>query len=169
MRIDLKEIMAKEASVYPFEYSMDLSGLELYGDHPFTEPVSVRGKVENRAGVLELKASVDTDIHYRCSRCAKDSAKKYHTDVFHVLSSEGEDSDIDDVFPIEGTEVDVDSAVKSAVILNYDMVNLCRPDCRGLCPICGADLNDGDCGCSQKNEGGALSRLGELLDKMKNE
>ena len=44
-------------------------------------------------------------------------------------------------------QVDLTKAVTDRILLDLPMAFLCREDCKGLCPVCGADLNEGDCGC----------------------
>ena len=59
--------------------------------------------------------------------------------------------------------VDVADVAETCMILDMDRKFLCRPDCKGLCPVCGKDLNDGPCGC--KNEiDPRMAALGQLLD-----
>ena len=59
--------------------------------------------------------------------------------------------------------VDIDDLLESAFILGMDTIILCREDCKGLCPRCGADLNEGDCGCGKESDP-RLAVLEQLLD-----
>ena len=61
----------------------------------------------------------------------------------------------------DAEEVDTDEILLAQVALEMPSKNLCRPDCKGLCPKCGADLNEGDCGCP-KDE-----RVDPRLEKLK--
>lgn len=49
-------------------------------------------------------------------------------------------------------ELEVADDVRAELLLELPMNPLCRPDCRGLCPVCGADRNRGECGCSAPPE-----------------
>lgn len=53
----------------------------------------------------------------------------------------------DEAYPIEGDQVDLAPLVHDAVFLDLPIAPLCRPDCKGLCATCGADLNEGPCHC----------------------
>ena len=53
----------------------------------------------------------------------------------------------DDAFPIEHGQLDLTNMVREHVLLAVDDPRLCRSDCPGLCPVCGADLTAGPCGC----------------------
>ena len=57
-----------------------------------------------------------------------------------------EDSDDDQEY-MEGYQLNVETFVYDEILLNWPMKILCRPDCKGVCPVCGKNLNDGECGC----------------------
>jgi uncharacterized protein len=50
-------------------------------------------------------------------------------------------------FPIVNGQIDLGPMVREEVLLAIPDAPLCRPDCPGLCPSCGAELADGPCGC----------------------
>ena len=68
-----------------------------------------------------------------------------------------------DKYPLEGHEIDLAAAVEEALLLDLPMRFLCREDCKGLCPVCGKDLNTELCTCPKGGKAGnpfsALSRL----------
>ena len=53
----------------------------------------------------------------------------------------------DELYPIVDDVVDFGPLVRDAIVLELPMAPLCRDDCSGLCPECGANRNEGDCGC----------------------
>ena len=53
----------------------------------------------------------------------------------------------EDTYPIEGDHLDLQPLVRDALLLELPLAPLCREDCRGLCPECGADLNAAPCEC----------------------
>ena len=79
------------------------------------------------------------------------------------LASELQDEENPDYYLLEGDELDLDDVLESSFILNTDTLFLCREDCKGLCPRCGADLNDGPCGCKPEKDP-RLAVLEQLLD-----
>ena len=48
---------------------------------------------------------------------------------------------------MEGYELNIDNLIENEIMTSWPMKVLCRPDCKGLCPVCGKDLNTGACGC----------------------
>jgi len=55
--------------------------------------------------------------------------------------------DDDELYPISDDTIDLGPLVRDAIVLELPSAPLCRPDCRGLCPHCGADRNEGECDC----------------------
>ena len=79
------------------------------------------------------------------------------------LATELQDEDSPDYFLLEGDELDLCDLLETSFILNLESRFLCREDCRGLCPRCGADLNLGPCGCKREKDP-RLAVLEQLLD-----
>jgi uncharacterized protein len=63
-----------------------------------------------------------------------------------------DDIENSDIVLIENASVDIDEVVSSAIILESDMQLLCSEDCKGLCPVCGKNLNEGPCDCPPETD-----------------
>ena len=134
---------------------------------PLTEPVLASGQVRNTAGVLELKGEVMTTLHAVCDRCAAEFVREVRYPVEAVLVS-GEVTDSYEnpwVFELEDGCADLDDIVTTALVLNMPSQLLCKPDCKGLCFRCGANLNLGSCNCKPEPDP-RFAALQQLLDKM---
>jgi uncharacterized protein len=60
------------------------------------------------------------------------------------------------------TVIDMADDVRQTVLLAVPLKNVCREDCRGLCPQCGRNLNDGACDCKETRVDGRWDKLKEL-------
>ncbi|MBV6520942.1 MAG: hypothetical protein MNPFHGCM_01062 [Gemmatimonadaceae bacterium] len=93
-----------------------------------------------------MEGSVSTD----CRRCLTPVTASVAEDV-HLLFVRAGDREMDDpdVYVIEGRarELDLRPAIREEWLLAVPALVVCRDDCKGLCPHCGADLNAGPCGC----------------------
>ena len=165
MKFDVNTISPVEGARASFDYLLDLSTLTLGGVCPFPRPVRMWGEVIHRAGVFYIDGQVETNARLRCGRCLAEFDREKQAPVSGVLSADAEASDRDDVFPLEGTIADLDEIATTCLMLSMDMIDLCHPDCRGLCPTCGKDLNEGPCACGQKAIDPRLSPLMALLEK----
>jgi uncharacterized protein len=78
-----------------------------------------------------------------CRRCAEAVSGQLEV---RVLERFGDDAD-EDFYPIVDETIDLGPLVRDAIVLELPSAPLCRDDCAGLCPQCGANRNEGDCGC----------------------
>lgn len=148
MKLDLRSIINVSGAEMPFDYDLDLTEFSLWDERPFTDPVHVCGKVQNRAGVLFLEGKESTVLSLKCDRCLKLFRREKNVDLdFMVTDHLDNEHDDDDIVLMDGTELDLDQIATDEIVLAMDMKNLCSEDCKGLCPTCGADLNLGKCKC----------------------
>ena len=84
-----------------------------------------------------------------CRRCLTELVRPVEGKVDVLFSANPDLHEDPSVYPLSEpvTHVDVRPAVREELALAVDAFPLCREDCRGLCPRCGADLNRGACSC----------------------
>jgi uncharacterized protein len=70
----------------------------------------------------------------------------------------------EETYPLGADHLDLVPLARDAILLNLPLAPLCREDCVGLCPICGADLADGDCGCEEDSGDPRWAALDALRD-----
>ena len=166
MLLGLSQIIDRPGASVPFSVSVDLSDLCYGVSYPVSEPVLAEGNVRNTAGVLVMQGSIATTIHGICDRCASEFHRKveFPIDVVLVTKLESEENEDEWVFPLEGDSADLDDIVRTVFVLNLDSKLLCKEDCKGLCPRCGKNLNDGPCNC-RKELDPRFAALKQLLEK----
>ncbi len=166
MLLGLSKIIDSPGASVAFSTSVDLSDLRYGVSYPVSEPVAAQGVVRNTAGVLLMKGHVTTTIHGICDRCAGEFDREidFPIDVVLVTELTSEENEDEWVFPLEGDSADLDDIVRTVFVLNLDSKLLCKDDCKGLCPRCGKNLNDGPCLC-QKELDPRFAALRQLLEK----
>ena len=166
MLLGLSQIIDRPGESVSFSVSVDLSDLCYGVSYPVSEPVLAEGNVRNTAGVLVMQGSIATTIHGICDRCASEFHRKveFPIDVVLVTKLESEENEDEWVFPLEGDSADLDDIVRTVFVLNLDSKLLCKEDCKGLCPQCGKNLNDGPCNC-RKELDPRFAALKQLLEK----
>ena len=166
MLLGLSQIIDRPGASVSFSVSVDLSDFCYGVSYPVSEPVLAEGNVRNTAGVLVMQGSIATTIHGICDRCASEFHRKveFPIDVVLVTKLESEENEDEWVFPLEGDSADLDDIVRTVFVLNLDSKLLCKEDCKGLCPQCGKNLNDGPCNC-RKELDPRFAALEQLLEK----
>ncbi len=163
MRLDLRDIIHIPDAQKSFQFQLDLSELNFYGDNPIVHPVLAQGTVTNHAGALALEGTASSTLELACDRCGKEFTLEKVVGLDSLVAQELEDEENDDILLLDGTELDLDEVVTTAFVLAMDTKNLCSDDCKGLCAKCGADLNLSPCGCRPEVDP-RLAALAQLLD-----
>jgi uncharacterized protein len=84
----------------------------------------------------------------RCARCLTERTQPFSVEVSELFVPAGTvdpDDDEDDRYELADDTIDLDQVVRDVVGVEMPFAPLCRPDCKGLCPICGGNRNDGEC------------------------
>jgi len=84
----------------------------------------------------------------QCRRCLRPLHPDLCVDVEERYATAESPAVNDHAFPIEHGQLDLRPMIREGILLAVTDAPLCRDDCPGLCPICGADLVDGPCGCA---------------------
>ena len=147
MIIELESVFNTDGLKIPFDYELSLSGIIVSGVAPVTEPVKVSGYVENKAGIVNLKASAALKYEAPCDRCAENVISQFSFPVEHTLVVALESGDNDDFLEVPNMRLNLDELVEEDVNLALPTKYLCNDDCKGLCPICGKNLNKSQCDC----------------------
>ena len=152
MVLQLSDTLIRKGDVREFQFPLGFSSIVWDGKERELEAVGpVRMKVENAGNSTYLfHTEFEAKLHLPCDRCLTDVACPIllEDDRERKLSAEETEKDPDEEETcIHGYELDVDEFIRSELFLRIPMKVLCREDCKGLCPKCGANRNLGSCGC----------------------
>lgn len=150
LRVDIREIqrgpVRTSAELQPGDSTFDGLGLDLVG------PVTVRGQLQaTGAGEYLWRGRLHGRVRAECRRCLAEVIDELGVEVdAAVFSSDPEAADDANFYPLaeRAPAVDLGAVVREEFALAAQThLLLCRDDCAGLCPKCGADLNAGPCAC----------------------
>ena len=68
---------------------------------------------------------------------------------------------------MDGFHLDVETLVHNEILMNWPMKILCKEDCRGICPVCGQNRNQGDCGCDTFVPDPRMAVIQDIFNKSK--
>lgn len=102
----------------------------------FIAPVKVKARINRITNAVTVDLLLESRIEYTCSRC--------------LLSFEidfNKNSQLN--YQVEKNEqvLDILEDIRQEIMLDYPLKPLCKPDCSGLCKVCGKNLNEGGCSC----------------------
>lgn len=147
MVLNLKDVFNTVGISKDFSYEIPVSELDSIQGYVFASPVAVAGKVFNRADIVTVRFSAEFTLRLTCDRCLKELDRLYSYDFEHVIVKSLNNSDNDDYIVADSDSVDMDEVALSDLLLMLPSKMLCRDDCKGLCMVCGCDLNESECDC----------------------
>ncbi len=161
MLLDLKKVFLCEGEKLDISFEFYLNEDTQF--RRFPKPVKADVLVRNRAGLVTLEADVEIEVVFNCDRCTANTTRvlTYHFEHILVPSLSGESGD--DYIEAPEYSLEVEELLKDDIFLEFPVKLLCREDCRGLCPRCGKNLNDGECGCNKNEPDPRLAALKALL------
>lgn len=171
MIIDVSSILKVLGGKISIDCELSLSETEfLGGSYEFTEPVKVVGSISNNGKSLILRADCSGIMRTQCARCVQDIDVEFDFSIDEqLLQNDGGDVGSDeDVILFDGYTFELDEIVSDNFLMNINGSYLCSDDCKGLCPTCGKNLNEGNCGCENTDIDPRWAALLEIMKKDEN-
>lgn len=151
MLINLSDVFTTEGKTetiaVPLE--MDCFSSKL-GDFVIAEKSPVAFTLTNAGDrKARVEGSVKLQLLAECDRCLTETPVRLelYFDRMAVSPEAVPDGDEDLPEGMEGYQLNVETFVHHEILVNWPMKILCKEDCRGVCPVCGQNLNNGECGC----------------------
>jgi uncharacterized protein len=113
---------------------------------PPDRPVTVDAEVESVVEGLLVTGTVRATAVVHCVRCLRDLDHQVEVEVRELFALEPGDDEDEGYAVLPDDRLPLDTMARDALVLAFPAFPLCRPDCAGLCPVCGADRNANDCG-----------------------
>ncbi len=146
MIINLKQLFDIVGESREIKHTIQSDELSGISGVEFVSPVEIEGRVFNRAGVVFLKYSVSCTLLQLCDRCLKEMKNDYHFDFEHIVVS-SVSRDNDEYIVAEGESINLNEIAVTDLLLQLPSKFLCDEECKGLCMVCGCDLNESECDC----------------------
>ncbi|MET3617510.1 uncharacterized protein ABID14_001141 [Peptoniphilus olsenii] len=176
MKLDLSRFLSSDVEKFDFQGELALNDTNLeIDDLRIIFPIKYSGSIYDLTGELVLNLKISYDFIANCDRCLVEFKNHKETSYkaynFKDPSFYDEDS-TDEYFKLENDSINLSEIILSQVITSLPGKNLCNENCKGLCPNCGQNLNEGECNCSKEEtevEDKVDPRFEKLLDLFKDE
>ena len=146
-------------------------------DFAFSGPLVLSVRISTTDSLTYyVSGSVSFRISGECVRCLGEISHRQQTKISGVFAfpeavarldlSEQQRED-EGIYRLESGQkaIDLTDLVRESLILDYPRYLKCSEDCKGLCPVCGCNLNEKDCGCLRQETDPRWAKLAELKRK----
>ncbi len=173
MTVSLSEAMQVAGGVFTKEIPYEPTEFCYSGvNYPFLEKKPVQLTITN-LGARKVKIELEGEVvlSMPCDRCLREVAVSIPLSSEREVDFSGSDSEgaaeLDETSFIDGYDLDVDAFVCEEILLGFPMKVLCQEDCKGICKVCGANLNEGECGCDRTELDPRMSVIRDIFNNFK--
>jgi uncharacterized protein len=175
MRIDVKELREHVGNRLEVPLTLQLEPVAVGGDPVrFTTPITGIGTALNTGESILVQFDLKGEVELQCARCLgrfrQPLSLQFHEEFRRGTPRDGQEGEVEaedgalfNLYP--GDEIDVRDVVRQNILLELPMKPLCRAECRGLCPHCGQDLNQGECGCQTESLDPRWAKVRRMLEE----
>lgn len=159
-----------DGAVSDFSFAMTKAEVAAVSDVSVGDDgVTLTGRWEHHERILHVVGEVTLTLKARCDRCGEPVEQILRCDFVEDFTNVPEKADEeanageDGIHAFSGDEIDLFPYAERVIYLNEPMKILCKDDCKGLCPECGANRNENECSCKKSAVDPRLAVLADLL------
>lgn len=169
MILNITDVLTAEGRREDREAAFSPSVLEYgEGNYPIVGRTPVSLTIVNREkGRADVSGKMELTVLLHCDRCLKDVIHPFSLEfsvsvIAPELGAAVSEEEADTC--LIGYQFDTDDLVYNEISVNWPMKILCKPDCRGICSVCGKDLNEGACECDTFVPDPRLAAIKDIFD-----
>ena len=169
--VDLKNLTP---GIHEFEYLLENKFfVDIDGDQVQKGKVKVHLTVKRSSMMFEMNFQIEGVVMVPCDRCLEPVATVFNLNISRITKgnvtdeSEVESEDLDEANYIDGYTLDVDQLVGSEILIGWPTKILCSEDCKGICNVCGQNLNQGTCNCEDTSLDPRMSVIRDVFKNFK--
>ncbi|MGN0141496.1 MAG: YceD family protein [Roseburia sp.] len=172
MKLDISDILSCENKEVTREVPIETeSFVSRLGEFPITRKTPVVLTITNRENKhLLVNGEGDVQVSIPCSRCLEEVLTDIHFVIdkkIPLAGTEADEEEMEDSDYLIGFHLDVDRLIYGEILVNWPMKVLCNEDCKGICKVCGMNLNKGECGCQRTELDPRMAAIQDVFNKFK--
>ncbi len=165
MRMDVSLALKNPGHEFPFALELSLNDQQFAGEQIcFKSKAQLRGTYSMAGAGVTVRGEMQVDYERQCGLCLMPVAATADCEFEDLFYKEPNPEDPNDLFLIEDYSIDMTAYAESLVFLDMPMTVRCSPDCKGLCPVCGTNLNISQCSCGKVDTPSSKSPFAALED-----
>ncbi len=163
--LTISQIIGKTGESMEVSFSENVENTMGYPDVVcFSEPVVIKGVLTNTKKGILFEADGNTEAVYLCSRCLERVKVPIQFNINEMFYPSGSVENEKEAETFCDDEIDLTDVIQRSILENLPMKVVCKEECKGLCPKCGKNLNEGDCDCNDTEFDPRLESLRTLFN-----
>ena len=175
----LIEQIKEDGLVFEFDKSVEtfpvLAEMVANGECEFAVPIRTALRALRIGDMVEIDGDIETSVYLPCNRCLQpfETPLKSHFEFTYmrrvadtIENSEPQEIELSTedmaIVYFQGEKINLKDTIQEQVVMAFPLRALCKQDCKGLCPKCGADLNEDPCDCDRRSSLGKFAVLENL-------
>lgn len=171
MLMNLSEVLAEPHKTIVQDLTSEMETVHIGGKQFFIDEISpIHLKVEYTGEKrIRISGNVSLKVRIPCDRCLEDVLTELDLEIEKNVNlsvdCDADEDDSDEANYIDGYHLDVEQLLYNEILVGWPMKVLCSEDCKGICSVCGQNLNQGSCDCEDT---GLDPRMSVIRDLYKN-
>ena len=163
--LTISQLIGKTGESMEVSFSENVENTMGYPDVVcFSEPVVIKGVLTNTKKGILFEADGNTEAVYLCSRCLERVKVPIQFNINEMFYPSGSVENEKEAETFCDDEMDLTDVIQRSILENLPMKVVCKEECKGLCPKCGKNLNEGDCDCNDTEFDPRLESLRTLFN-----
>ena len=173
MLINLSDVLSEHHKTIEENTFIEMTDfMTSFGCFPIVEKQSMHIVVKHvKQRELTIEGEADICLEIPCDRCLElvevPFKLKFVKNVDLQESGEMESDELDEKNYIDGYNLDVDKLLYNEILIGWPMKILCSEDCKGICNVCGQNLNEGTCDCEDTSLDPRMSVIRDVFKNFK--
>ena len=173
MLIELTKPLEQDGKTIRREAHLELEDIRIFGNpYKLQELEPIQLEITNLGKkVIRITGSAKVRTIIPCDRCLEDVEVKVTLDFKHKIDTESDaydqSEDLDENNYIDGYSLDVEQLVYNELLVGWPTKILCSEDCKGICNVCGQNLNEGTCDCEDTSLDPRMSVIRDVFKNFK--
>lgn len=170
MLINLSDVLTGHHKTIEQDCLIEMEEFESeLGGFPITKKENLHIVIKYIKGrELLIKGNTKVTIIIPCDRCLKEVPTEFRLDFEKIVDlSDDQENELDEKNYIDGYHLDVDKLLYNEILIGWPMKILCSDDCKGICNVCGQNLNEGTCDCEDTSLDPRMSVIRDVFKNFK--
>ena len=171
--LNLTEVILNEGKVVQRQERITMERMDFpFGSYPVAGSSPLSLTITNKGKkVLRLEGNITLEVMIPCARCLEEVRTvleiSFDKEADMKLSEEERLNALDESDFLNGYNLDVDKLVYGEALLNWPSRGLCKEDCKGLCKVCGQNLNRKTCSCDSTDLDPRMAKIRDIFSNFK--